>query len=119
MTAVPMLSEALGSRQGSLLIIIESPRSPFRGQILVNRGLLLFAKNDFVSAQENFEKAAAAAAAAVDTKHETRDEWDGESNAFFGFASFGTSWGAPRMLRAGHRFWLPVVAVLAGGLSSN
>lgn len=41
-------------------------------QILVNRGLLLLSKNDFVSAQEKFEKAAGAAAAALPAKQAPR-----------------------------------------------
>lgn len=46
-------------------------------QILVNRGLLLFSKNDFVSAQENFEKAATAAAANQCPRKESEGECRG------------------------------------------
>lgn len=49
-------------------------------QILLNRGLLLFSKNDFVSAQENFEKAAMAAAA---SSHEQPNNSEGKLGACF------------------------------------
>lgn len=48
-------------------------------QVLVNRGLLDFSKNEFVAAQENFRNAAAAAA-----KEEPPDDTDGKGeNALF------------------------------------
>lgn len=51
-----------------------------RGQVLVNRGLLNFSKNEFVAAQGNFRNAAAAAA-----KGEPPDDNDGERKNAFSF----------------------------------
>lgn len=54
-----------------------------RSQIFVNRGLLLFAKNEFVLAQESFHKAATLAAEAAEAKEEPPDQHDGECRFFF------------------------------------
>lgn len=56
-------------------------------QIMVNRGLLLLSKNDFVSAQENFEEAAAVAASALSSKQKQRTHCiDGEGQIFMLFS---------------------------------
>lgn len=55
-------------------------------QILVNRGLLLLSKNDFVSAQENFEEAAAVAAAALSAKQKQPQNTDGKGKIFVLFS---------------------------------
>lgn len=47
-------------------------------QILLNRGLLFFAKNEFVAAQESFQRAATVSAAAA-VKEAPPDERDGET----------------------------------------
>lgn len=51
-------------------------------QILVNRGLLLLSKNDFVSAQENFEQAVAVATVALNAKQKQPQRTDGEISLF-------------------------------------